>query len=111
MCVCVAGAASGIGPGDGSEDEQAEQQQSQHAAGGAADEPPLPPQHPQVRETTTVTPLPHGHSRMPDRLSADSHRQLFIEPTLFIQSDIQIMHTVRAADNQAVCFTVLTSSG
>lgn len=50
----VSGAASDHGAGDGAENEHAGQQQSQHAAGGAAHEPAVPPQHTAVRLCTNT---------------------------------------------------------
>ena len=44
----VTGDAQDDGPGDGTEDEHVHQQPSQHAERSPADEPPQPPQHPQV---------------------------------------------------------------
>lgn len=51
VVVLGAGAAPCVRPGDGSEDEHLGQQQSQHAAGGAAHEQTIPPQHSPVTET------------------------------------------------------------
>lgn len=42
------GAAPAVRADHGAEDEQADEQPGQHAAGSAAHEPPLPPQHPPV---------------------------------------------------------------
>lgn len=68
---CLTGPSSSLGPGDGSEDEQAQQQQSQHVERGPADEPALPSMHTQVCEAITDTPCP---------CSACSVRRIFQKP-------------------------------